>query len=104
MLVINNAPQKTYRIAQYTDSWNRLHSLAYQEPMQGVRQGREHLPAPAPEEPLQGVRGGEHLPATPSPEDPMQGVSVGGRASTRTSARGADARSAECKPQGADLN
>jgi hypothetical protein len=28
-LVINNAPQKTYRIAQYTISWYRLHSLWY---------------------------------------------------------------------------
>ncbi len=27
ILVINNTPQKTHRIAQYTDSWNRLHSL-----------------------------------------------------------------------------
>jgi hypothetical protein len=27
ILVINNTPQKTYRIAQYTDSWNRFHSL-----------------------------------------------------------------------------
>jgi hypothetical protein len=27
MLVINHTPQKTYRIAQYTDSWNRFHSL-----------------------------------------------------------------------------
>jgi hypothetical protein len=24
---ITNTPQKTYRIAQYTDSWNRLHPL-----------------------------------------------------------------------------
>ena len=28
IFVINNTPQKTYRIAQYTDSWNRFHSLA----------------------------------------------------------------------------
>jgi hypothetical protein len=27
ILVINNTPQKTYSIAQYTDSWNRFHSL-----------------------------------------------------------------------------
>ena len=27
ILVINNIPQKTYRIAQYTDSWNRLDPL-----------------------------------------------------------------------------
>jgi len=27
ILVINNTPQKTHRIAQYTDSWNRFHSL-----------------------------------------------------------------------------
>ena len=27
ILVINNTPQQTYRIAQYTDSWNRFHSL-----------------------------------------------------------------------------
>ena len=27
ILVINNTPQKTFRIAQYTDSWNRFHSL-----------------------------------------------------------------------------
>jgi hypothetical protein len=27
ILVINNTPQKTYRIAQYTDSWNLFHSL-----------------------------------------------------------------------------
>jgi hypothetical protein len=27
ILVIINTPQKTYRIAQYTDSWNRFHSL-----------------------------------------------------------------------------
>jgi hypothetical protein len=27
ILVINNTPQKTYRFAQYTDSWNQLHSL-----------------------------------------------------------------------------
>ena len=27
ILVINNTPQKTYRIAQYTDSWNRLDPL-----------------------------------------------------------------------------
>jgi hypothetical protein len=26
ILVINNTPQKTYRV-QYTDSWNRFHSL-----------------------------------------------------------------------------
>jgi hypothetical protein len=26
ILVINNTSQKTYRIAQYTDSWNRFHS------------------------------------------------------------------------------
>jgi hypothetical protein len=27
ILVINSTPQKTYRVAQCTDSWNRLHSL-----------------------------------------------------------------------------
>ncbi len=27
ILVVNNTPQKTYRIVQYTDSWNRFHSL-----------------------------------------------------------------------------
>jgi hypothetical protein len=27
-LVINNTPQKTYRVAQYSDSWNRFHSLS----------------------------------------------------------------------------
>ena len=27
ILVINNTPQKTYRIVQYTDSWNQLYSL-----------------------------------------------------------------------------
>jgi hypothetical protein len=27
ILVINNTPNKTYRIAQCTDSWNQLHSL-----------------------------------------------------------------------------
>jgi hypothetical protein len=27
ILVINNTPQKTYRIAQYTVAWYRLHSL-----------------------------------------------------------------------------
>jgi hypothetical protein len=27
LLVINNIPQKTYRIAQYTVAWYRLHSL-----------------------------------------------------------------------------
>ena len=27
ILVINNTPQKTYRIAQYTVAWYQLHSL-----------------------------------------------------------------------------
>jgi hypothetical protein len=29
ILVINNTPQKTYRIAQYTDSWKQLHSIVH---------------------------------------------------------------------------
>ena len=31
---ITNTLQKTYRIAQYTDSWNRLHSLFQRAPCQ----------------------------------------------------------------------
>jgi hypothetical protein len=43
ILVINNTPQKTYRIAQYTDSWNQLHSLVL-SPTYIASQGLSVLP------------------------------------------------------------
>ena len=38
---ITNTPQKTYRIAQYTDSWNQLHSLYNRRPRSSAERVEE---------------------------------------------------------------